>query len=439
MTTRWLGWTIAGACALAGCEDGMPQWDGEPVAEGVAAVEGRVDADEGNQHSGAMAAAAAAIAADSVALITVDTVVLAEAAVRDGQFRLDGLAPIEGPFYVESRLDGEVTGRVLVPFGAAGGERTITMPISAETTAEAAAYAALRAAGESVDPIALVTSITAEMAATAETGALATAALAAQIAERAALEAHAGAEMTAEALAEARGRAFARLSAALDAATDAAAEAEAWADYRFEAAVALQGALGAGLEARADAAAAAGVALAEALYGASGFDAAVAFAGEAAGRAQQAVIEARLAASAEARARAEAAFDGFFAAIAEARDAADVQAAHDGLVEALGAIEARGHSMLAALIESEGMLGLVVGEAASSVIEITVDTRIALGAEGDAAQLGEVYADLRGTVQAAVEARMGRLVSSAFVEALTEVVLADAALPSPALITLRQR
>ncbi len=433
MTTRWLGWMIAGACALAGCEyETIEPWDGEPIAEGIAAIEGTIDDDSGNQHSGAMAARGVGPAADGVALITVDSVVVAEAPVRDGRFRLDA-PPIEGPFFVESRLGGEATGRVLVPLGAPGGALTPTMPISAETTAEAAAFAILHAAGEAVDPIALIASITHEMAATATPDALAAAAAAAQRTERAALAAGGCIGITVDSMVAARAGAFERLVIGLRAGHEAGV---VWPDYHDGVTAGLEAVFGADAADRADAAAASGLALAEALRGQPGFDAAVTWAGEAATRSRQAVIAAHVAADAEARARSDAAFEGFFEALGRARSAADAQAAHDGLIEALAG---DGASVMRALIAAEGMRGSTASATLASAAEITVDTRTALGAELDAARLGAVYASLRGEVKAAIDGRVGPMASPAFIDALAEVVLADVALPSPDLIELRAR
>ncbi len=432
MTKRWIEYMVVGAaCAATGCEGALEP----PTGEATATLEGRIDADSGNQHSGVFAVRGPGIAADSVVAITVDSEVIGEAEVRDGLFRLDDLPPMAEPFFVEARSAGEATGRALVALGAPEGELTRVMPISAETTAEAEAFAALRAAGEAVDPIALTLAISHELAATADAQAMAAAAGAAQVAERAALAAHGGMQLTADAMAEARARAFERLVEALHGAESEADEAAAWADFHGEAALALQAALQADAEARADAAAAAGFALSGALEGQAGFAAAIALAGETSARAEQAVIDAIAGGDAGLRAAADGAFEAYFQAVAGARTVADVQAAHDGLIAALAGAEGQGASLIELAAEREGIALSAIESAWMAATQITVDTRAALAAQaGDAALTGELYAGLRARVHGELSATLGLLASPAFVEMLTEVVVAGAVLPSPTLV-----
>ncbi|MEZ4433075.1 MAG: hypothetical protein R3F65_11745 [bacterium] len=414
--------------ALTACGDPEPAPAPPPLTDDrPATLTGRLDDDAGNQHLGP-AAAAAPLAADIVALITFDGAVVAEAPVDAGRYHFPALAPLTDGAYVEARHDGRATGRALVPGDLRPGADRVVMPISAETTAEAAAHARLWSAhGGAVDPVALVTHVSAPLAAALPPDALAAAAWAAQRAERAALAAHLGERVTAAALLAARGEAYDRLAARVDAAQDGAAPdaATAWATWHIEAAAAVATLVGADAPARADAAAAAGVALVAALRGGAGEPAAAALAAELAARAEHLALRDRIRGHAAAEARLRAAFERFHAALAAAPDAAAVTAARAALLAALGlAPEARADSVLHLLVAAEGgALAELIPRAAAAVTAAATTP-----GPGD----GAAFTRARAALRAAIHDALAGHASPPVVAFVAELALAAAAHPAVA-------
>ncbi|MGK0359966.1 MAG: hypothetical protein ACI9U2_002272 [Bradymonadia bacterium] len=438
-----------GAGGAGGGEGGAGGGEGGAGGAGgmmteTAALSGRIDDDAGNQASGdAQGKQDAAIVASVVAIVTVDGTEVATTEVdADGRFSFTGLAAIDAPFMVEARDDNTVTGRVLVPVDLADGEEMATMPISAETSAEANVFASLTAEGEDVDSIGLIARISQEMAVDGEEG-LSEAIISAQAAFVASLEGsrEGGEEITAAALITARAEAFVQLSSGLNAAADADAERAAWIEWFAAERAAIEAAFGSDEGAQSEAHLSASISVSVSARASSdgegdaGYRAALQLATEISARAHQAAIEAMVEGNAEAQAASDEAFTAFYAELRAATT-----------IDAVVASESSLHAALTA--QSDSVLALATGDAtgdaeiafiaivgAQTGLDATARSGIEEAeADGDAEGEGEAVAagqsELHARIEAIVSGQLSGTSGEGAIALFTELMLHASSSPA---------
>lgn len=417
---RWMihGILFAALVPLGAACDGGATTESTPgVAQGgTGTVRGHLDVDGGMQHTGG-GAAMSAIAAESVAVVTVGdgaTVVGTAAIGADGAFVVEGLPAIDGAFMVQA-LDasGAVVGQVIVTGSLADGGEAVVLPISAETTAEAQAWTDL---GAEADPVALSMIFTAEMAISAD--ASTTAALGDALEAWQQAYGSISATARATALAEARAQAWGELAIALDAATTAEQEHQAWGAFEARVTTAIAAATDVNAGGQAAAAEAAAFALNAKASGAASQSAAAALVAEAH---KQAELDAAstLDASGTISGDVSAAYDAFFVALAGAGDAAAIAEAQAHLSEALGASGSASSSTGSALggaLMLTGDYGTQVDAIAHAVATAHTTLDASLGATSTPTEIGDAfagyYAELQTATTAAVSAGADQALAS---------------------------
>jgi len=391
--------TATTALALTACDSGSSSTS---TNEEVVTVVGSLESDRGNQHvTPAMLDVSATATVDmqadarSVTVATVQAdgalVVIGEGDVDGyGNFSITELPAIDGPFVVEARDDdGEVIGRAIVPGDAEPGEPVIAQPISAETSVETDVMLRLLADGaadrETLDTVALMTRISAELAAETDASAETALADAVDAAETSYLGVIAGieGEVDASAIAEARLHAWAELATDLDQATDSQDENDAWLRFDDRLNADVSTAVGVSLDVLASAEAAASTSFSETARAPLSVDAAAHARVNAAVRAamadraaQRAILD--LTSDASLTADLDAAYADFMASV---RAATDVDQVDDAVVEISAAVSGQGMEDASASI-----LGRVIAENESdSEAQVAAQTAISAAAEAAAA------------------------------------------------------
>lgn len=421
--TTALAMTISGCSGSDGGDDSGPGIDTQQGA-----LTGRISGEAGHQSVAPGTAnmqssrGEAMVDADMAVVRTPDGEIIGESPIENGSYTVTDLPQTDGPVIVEAQANGTVVGSALVPDGV-GGDGLAAMPISAETTAEAEAYAALLADGHAavdIDAVALMQHVSAEMAVSVSTGAeLADGVWDAQVAWADGMAAAGVAGANASASAGAATDAYNRYAAAVHANADLQGAAEAFA---HDADAAVAAALGADAEAMVTAEAAASYALATELADGAAADAATALA---AAEVAQAEARAQIAlADGEIQGQIEAAYAAYDAALAEAANAEAVAAAHVALAQELRGDD--GESIFDAVVEAgfmvEGLEGLpggvpgvdidmILSEALGSVQTALAEADAALesalagldGVEG----AGAAFFDYRGQLEAALNQGLG--------------------------------
>ncbi len=425
----------AGSFVGAACagDDGGNQTTSKQVAQ----VTGSLSSDGGNQNvNPAMHAAASGSLrgqVDTVSIATIgpagELVVVAEGSVAaDGTFRIDHVPVGSGPFIVEGQGSAGVVGAVIVPGDLAAGETVQTVPMSAETTLEANVLASLVAsapeapsgAGASgIDTIGLMTWISANLAADAQsTGSVANAVADAQAAWLQ-VAAAGTANVTASALVDAKLAAWTQLTASLNAAQSDAAEARAWATFMAQAGADVAAQAHVDLATQAEATAAAGVLFQAAFAeGTAASDDATAISAVLSARADHQTQAASTSGSATISAELTAAYQAFIDAVGTATTVDAVAAAYVNLAATISGSGAGGAdtSIAASLAAQAGssvtfdaMEAAIEGAAQASVdLRGSIGTALASGErETRVSGVVQSYAAFEAAIAAAVEAHLG--------------------------------
>ncbi|MCA9515406.1 MAG: hypothetical protein KC635_10715, partial [Myxococcales bacterium] len=260
MTIRsphWLLALIAGVGLLTtACDSSSDNGGTTDPGDGPAVVTGHLDSDAGNQsvtpnlNGGANGDASLQSGVQVVQVGTVDDSgqfqLIGSASVEaDGSFSIDKITLPDGePLLVRGMTASSTNVKVMGLIAAADGDNRVVAPLSQETTVEAQTFLALVADGHSassIDTASLMTWISAELAAAAnsDADALADAFVQAQAAWTTTASGL-STSFDAQAAMEARAEAYNDLAVQLDAATSAAAEATAWSDYMMDIAATIE-------------------------------------------------------------------------------------------------------------------------------------------------------------------------------------------------------
>lgn len=442
----------AAVLTLGACDSGSTSSSGGDVA----IVTGALSSEDGNQHvSEGLARADAAATVDlraetrAVAVSSIDatgalTIVGTGTVDSDGRFTVADLPALAGPFVVEARGDGDVVlGSAIVPGDAELGATVISQPISQETTVETDVMLHLVRSGgvalDQLDTVALMSRISAELAADVSGDGEAGLADAAAAAQEAYVGVMAGLEGTgmadARAMGDARLAAWGELAAHLDQATGADADNDAWAQFDARVSADVAATTGASLDAMATAEAAASTAFAAtadrelSTSAAAHAEAAASVHAAMADHAyQSATLAASSDASADLRTDLDQAYTDFSAAV---RASGSVDAVGDAFVHLSATVSGQGMddasaSVLGRLVASanggDTTAQIVAQEAIDAAADASAALRLTLTSARNSADVSatvSAFTTFHSAVREAVGANLGGSLSAdvtAFVE-----------------------
>lgn len=419
----------AGSLVGAACAGGDS--GNQTTSKPVATVTGSLSSDGGNQNvnpamhptaSGSLRGQVNAVSIATIGPTGELTAIAAGSVAADGTFRIDNVPVGNGPFIVEGQGSAGVIGSVIVPGDLAADDTVQTVPMSAETTLEANVLASLAAGGEApanVDTIGLMTWISAELAADAQsTGSVANAVADAQTAWLQVAVAG-SANVTASALVDAKLAAWTELTAALNGAQSDVAEASAWADFMAEAQADVAAQAHVDLATQAQATAAAGVLFQAAFAeGTAAADDATAIAAVLSAHADAATQAAATSGSTAISAQLDAAYQAFIDAVGSAGTVDAVAAAYVNLAATIsgsgsgnadGSIAASLAAQAGSTITFDAMEAAILGAAQASVdLRSSIGTALASGErETRVSGVVQSYTAFGAAVEAAVAAHLG--------------------------------